>query len=68
MYTRHMIKVAAIVSTVAATAFIPLSSAGAQDPPCKQLGEAMLKQMTRPFHAYSTEVAGFNNNSRSSWR
>ena len=62
MQTRHIMKVAAIVSTIAATALIPLSPAGAQDPLCKQLAETMLKQMARPFHAYSTEVAGFNGN------
>ena len=62
MQARQIMKVAAVVSTIAATALIPLSSAGAQDPLCKQLGEAMLKQMTRPFHAYTTEVAGFNGN------
>ena len=62
MQTRHIMKVAAIVSAIAATALILPSSARAQDPLCKQLGEAMLKQITRPFHAYSTEVAGFNGN------
>ncbi len=46
----------------AATALIPLSSARAQDPLCKQLAEAMLKQTARPFHAYVTEVAGYNGN------
>ena len=62
MQARQIMRVVTIVSTIAATAFIPLSSAGAQDPLCKQLGEAMLKQITRPFHAYTTEVAGFNGN------
>lgn len=62
MYTRHITRAAAIVSTIVATALIPLSSAAAQDPLCKQLAETMFKQLAIPFHAYSTEVAGFNGN------
>lgn len=46
----------------AATALIPLSSARAQDPLCKQIANVMLQQMTKPFHSYMTEVAGFNQN------
>lgn len=45
-----------------ATALVPLASARAQDPLCKQLADAMLKQTTRPFHAYVTDVAGYNGN------
>ena len=45
-----------------ATALVPPSTARAQDPLCKQLAAAMLKQITVPFHAYTTEVAGFNGN------